>query len=256
VASDLYRYVATFLGWGAFVAGCLVWGVLVIPATLLLSRFWPRAPLRFEQTTRVALRLYIRSLLFLRLRVEGSEQRLAGPRIIVANHQSWLDPIVLIALGPRLSGPAQSYLFRVSVVRSFLRLAGFYVADAGEASSLEGMHRVTEATREQGSALLFFPEGTRSRTGEVGPFHRGAFRLAVDHDLPIQPIVIDGLDRILPPGHWIARVPGRPLVRVRYLEPLRPPFGTGIRRDVVRALGLRVRARLVEELERLRSERA
>jgi hypothetical protein len=77
----------------------------------------------------------------------------------------------------------------------------------------------------------------------------------VDHDLPIQPVVIEGLDRVLPAGHVIAQTSGRYTVRVRYLAPIEPPFGSGLRRDVVRSLTDRVRGVLVDELARLRAER-
>jgi 1-acyl-sn-glycerol-3-phosphate acyltransferase len=255
-ARNLGRVAATLLGWFVFVAACLVWGVLTIPATLLLSGPWPGIRERFNDLTHAILRLYIRTLLFLRLRVDGEDRRLRGPRILVANHQSWLDPIVMISLQPGLSGPARRYMFRVPVVRSIIGIAGFFPSDTGEISSLDPMHHCTHTARERGGGLLFFPEGTRSRTGEIGPFHRGAFRAAVDHDLPIQPVVIDGLDRVLPPGHLIAQAPGRYPVRVRYLAPIEPPFEGGARRDVVRALADRVRSALVEELARLRAERA
>jgi 1-acyl-sn-glycerol-3-phosphate acyltransferase len=253
---DIGRVAATLLGWFVFVAACLIWGILVIPATLLLSGPWPGIRERFNELTHVILRLYIRTLLFLRLRVEGEDGRLRGPRIIVANHQSWLDPIVMISLEPGLSGPARRYMFRVPVVRSIIGIAGFFPSDTGEVSSLDPMHHCARAARTRGGGLLFFPEGTRSRTGEIGPFHGGAFRAAVDHDLPIQPVVIDGLDRVLPPGHLIAQTPGRYRVRVRYLAPIEPPFDAGTRRNVVRALADRVRSNLVEELARLRAERA
>jgi 1-acyl-sn-glycerol-3-phosphate acyltransferase len=255
-ARDLGRVAATLLGWFVFVAACLVWGVLVIPATLLLSGPWPGIRERFNDLTHAILWLYIRTLLFLRLRVEREDRRLRGPRILVANHQSWLDPIVMISLEPGLSGPARRYMFRVPVVRSIIGIAGFFPSDIGEISSLDPMNHCAQSARERGGGLLFFPEGTRSRTGEIGPFHRGAFRAAVDHDLPIQPVVIDGLDRVLPPGHLIAQTLGRYPVRVRYLAPIEPPFGGGARRDVVRELGDRVRRALIEELSRMRAERA
>ena len=254
-ARYLGRVAATLLGWFVFVAACLVWGLLVIPATLLLSGPWPGIRERFNDLTHAIVRLYIRTLLFLRLRVEGEERRLRGPRILVANHQSWLDPIVMIALEPGLSGPARRYMFRVPVVRSFIGIAGFFPSDTGEISSLDPMHHCARTACERGGGLLFFPEGTRSRTGEIGLFHRGAFRAAVDHDLPIQPVVIDGLDRVLPPGHLIAQTAGRYPVRVRYLAPIAPPFEGGTRRDVVRALADRVRGALVEELARMRAGR-
>ena len=252
----LRRVAGTVLGWVVFASLCLVWGVLVVPATAVLVRFRPDARDRFRELTQRTLGLYLRSLPFLELRVERPSAPLVGPRILVANHQSWLDPIVMMSLEPGVRGPSQPYMFRVPVVRSVLRLSGFFAATAGDPAPLERMAADAEAARRDGGALLFFPEGTRSRSGAVGSFRRGAFRVAFDHQLPVQPVVIAGLDRVLPPGHLIAQAPGRALVRVRYLEPRVPPFGPGPRRSVVRELGERVRSSIVEELTRMRAEGA
>jgi 1-acyl-sn-glycerol-3-phosphate acyltransferase len=254
VLSDAYRLGMSILGWGSFAAICIVWGVVIVPPTLLLHRR-PGVRERFGALTRSLLRLYLRSLLFVRFEVEGIEGRLRGPRIVVANHQSFLDPILMIGLEPGLGGPIRSYIYRVPVLGTIVRLAGFYPFDVGELPSLDQLRRSADEARERGRGLLFFPEGTRTRTGDVGPFHRGAFRAAVDHDLPLQPVVIEGFDRVLPPGKLLPQQPRRFPVRVRYLKPIEPPYGDGLRRDVVRALTERVRTLLVDELERMRSER-
>lgn len=226
----------------------------MIPPTLVLERFRPSVLERFHDLTRAVLRAYVATLPFLRLRVEGSAARSGGPCVLVANHQSWLDPIVMMSLEPRLSGPARSYNFRVPILRTILRLTGFHRADAGELPSLDRLREAAELVIRRRGGLLFFPEGTRSRSGEIGAFHRGAFRAAVDHDLPIQPVLIEGLHRVLPPGHLLVQTPRRAPVTVRYLEPLYPPYGTGVRRDVVRALAARVRERMVDELARMREQ--
>lgn len=248
----LRRVAGSLAGWGAFAGGCLLWGIFVIPPTLLLWRVWPPVREWFSDLTRAALGVYVGTLPFMRVCVEGKPSRLVGPRIVVANHQSFLDPIVLMSLEPRLSGPARGYNFRVPILRTILRMAGFHPADAGAPASLERLHEAARRAAERGGGLLFFPEGTRSRSGAIGSFHRGAFRTAVDHALPIQPVLIEGLDRVLPPGAFVVRANGRPVVRVRYLEPLAPPFGEGVRRDVVRALATRVRDLMVAEMGRMR----
>jgi 1-acyl-sn-glycerol-3-phosphate acyltransferase len=242
------------VGWAVFVLGTLLWGVAVIPLTLLLRPLWPGVVDVYAALTRATLHLYLTRLPFLRIRVEGVEKRLAGPRILVVNHQSRLDSPVMLSIEPHLLGPARSYILRVPIVGAALRLLGFFDADA-DTATFAAMQRAAARVRETGSGLLFYPEGTRSTNGEIGPFHRGAFRAAVDHDLPIQPVVIEGLDRAFPPGHWLPPVPGRSLVRIRYLAPIHPPYGSGPRRAVVRALAERVRTILVDELARLRAER-
>jgi 1-acyl-sn-glycerol-3-phosphate acyltransferase len=255
LASDLYRWTGMLQGWLLIALGSLLWGLIAIPPTLLLAPLWPGAKDLFHDTTRRLLRLYIQSLLFMRVEIEGTEERARGPRIVVANHQSFLDSIILLGVEPRLGGPVRRYMLRVPALGSIIRLLGFYPSDVGEVPSLDEMRASAEMARARDGALLFFPEGTRSRTGEVGPFHRGAFRTAFDHDLPIQPLVIEGLDVILPPGHLVPRTPGRGLVRVRFLEPIQPPWGTGRRRDIVRALSERTRETIVRELSEMRAER-
>lgn len=250
------RVAGALLGWAVWVGLVLVWGLLVIPLTLLLRPFWPGVQGRFAALTRTALRAYVERLPFARFELEGLDKRLAGPRILVANHQSRLDSPVLLAFEPRLFGPVRGYMLRVPIIARSIRLLGFFDADGSEASTLDAMQEAAERARAEGAGLLFYPEGTRSAFGEIGPFRRGAFRLAVDRELPIQPLVIEGLDVAYPPGHWLPPVRGRHLVRIRYLEPLHPPYGSGPRRDVVRALTERVRGSLIEELARLRAERA
>lgn len=264
---EVRRVGGTLVGYAALAVLTFVWGLLVVPLTLGLRPLWPRVEEHFAALTHRALRAYIEHLPFLRLRVEGVAARLEGPRILVANHQSRLDSPVLLALEPRLCGPVRGYMLRVPLLGSVIRMMGFFDADAGEAAVLDAIDRAARRAGPRGGALLFYPEGTRSETGEVGTFRRGAFRAAVDHGLPIQPVVIEGLDAALPPGHAITPVYGRYLARIRYLEPLHPPYdaseresaGGGrdlaARRAAVRKLAEEVRAQLADELARMRAER-
>ena len=252
---EIRRIAVGVVGWAAWLGLTLLWGLLVVPLTLLLKPFWPGVRSQFSSLTRRALHAYVSRLPFARIRVEGVEKRLQGPRILVANHQSRLDSPVMLSIEPRLSGPVRSYMLKVPFIGSAIRLLGFFDADESVAGTLDAMHSAAEQARANDGGLIFYPEGTRSATGEIGAFRRGAFRLAVDHDLPIQPLVIEGLDRVFPPGHVMSPVHDRQLVRICYLEPVYPPYGAGPRREVVRALAERVRGSMIEELSRLRAER-
>jgi 1-acyl-sn-glycerol-3-phosphate acyltransferase len=257
LARELYRYTATAQGWLLFGALTLFFGLVPIPIAVVLARVWRGAGGWFADFTHRALAFYGKSVMYMRIGVEGGERRVAGTRILVANHQSWLDPLVLMGIEPRLAGPVRRYMLRVPIFGTVARLAGFFQSDVGELPSLDEVARCVATARARGGSLLFFPEGTRSKDGTLGPFHRGAFRTAFDHGLAIQPVVIEGLDRVLPREGPIVQTYGRSLVRVRYLAPITPPFEIpGVpRRDVVRGLAERARAAIAEELEAMRKLR-
>lgn len=238
-----------------FALGLLLWAVAVIPLTLVLIRFWPGARDFFSDITRFTIKIYVKLLPMLRVSADRSKRLSDQSTVLVVNHQSWLDPVVMLSLEPRLSGPARGYLFRVPIMRSVLKLARFYVSDRGEVAHLERMrHGVVDALQHRGT-LLFFPEGTRTPNGEIGAFHLGAFRMAVEYKLPIQPVVLDGLHHVFPADSPIVKVRWRYPVKVRYLSPIEPPYAEGPQRKVVRELAQRVRLQMVEELNRLGAER-
>ena len=248
----LIRALVSAWGYFVFASGCVVWGLLGIPLALLLSRFWPGIRDWFSDGTQLLLGAYIRRLPFVELSVDRSRRLPDGTRVLVSNHQSFLDPIVMLSLEPRLSGPARGYMFRVPIISSALKLGRFFLSDSGEPAPLELMRQGVQEAIDRGGSLLFYPEGTRSRTGEIGAFHHGAFRMAVEYGLPIQPVVTDGMNRVFPPGSLLLQKRGRNPVRVRYLDPIEPPYGEGSQRRVVRELSQRVRSSMVEELRRLR----
>ena len=250
----IIRAFGTAVGWGAFGLGCLLFGFAVVPPWLLVSRFRPGARTRLADFLAAWLRLYVRLLPFMKVRVDGRERRCAGPCVLVANHQSFLDPIVVMGIEPRVSGPARPYLFQPPGLGAVLRAVRFHPAEVGSPASLERMREACREARERGGALLFFPEGTRSRDGRIGPFHRGAFRVALDEGMPIQPLVIDGLHHVLPPHTNVSRGWRYP-VHLRYLVPLEPPFAGGPRRQLVRDLAERAREAMVDELARMADER-
>jgi 1-acyl-sn-glycerol-3-phosphate acyltransferase len=257
--ADLYglliRILITVWCYFIFIMGCIVWGGLGIPLTLLLSHFWPSLRDRFNDGTQRILGAYIRRLPFIELEIDRSRRSTSDRSIVlVMNHQSFLDPIVMLSLEPRLSGPARGYMFRVPIVRSVLKLGRFFLSDSGAPAPLERMRDGVQEALDRRGTLLFYPEGSRTRTGEIEAFHHGAFRMAVEYQLPIQPVVTDGLHRVLPPGSLILQTLGRHPVQVRYLDPIEPPYGEGLQRRVVRDLAQRVRLAMVEELKALRSE--
>ena len=167
-------------------------------------------------------RLGIRVALFLagtRIVVEGRE-RLAdhGNTVIVANHVSHLDaPVLVLAFGIDFKAVAKKEVFYVPFFNSVLRFAGFIEVDrSNRAQATRAIARAVSALKA-GACFLIFPEGTRSRTGELGPFKKGGFVVAMDAGSRIVPVALTGTRELMPRGGFRIR-PGT--VRVRVLDPV------------------------------------
>jgi 1-acyl-sn-glycerol-3-phosphate acyltransferase len=152
-----------------------------------------------------------------RISVEGLQNvPRAGPLIIVANHLSNADPPLVVGfLTPALGRPmhilAKQALF-VGPLGWFLRSQGVTPVRAG-GSDIDA-YRVALALLERGEVMCIFPEGTRSRTGELGPPKPGVAMLATRAGVPILPVGISGTDRFLGRGQRLPRLGARIVVRV------------------------------------------
>ncbi len=134
------------------------------------------------------------------LRVRGRE-RLAGGKtfLLMSNHQSHYDiPVLFDSVSGAIRMVTKAELFRVPVFGPALREAGFIEIDRSDRhKAIESLRRAREALR-QGTHVWIAPEGTRSRSGELLPFKKGGFALALDAGLPILPVGIAGTRDVLP----------------------------------------------------------
>ena len=140
---------------------------------------------------------------FWRLEVEGAE-RLdeGGPYLVCSNHQSMMDVLVLMGLRSNFKWVSGVRFFKIPMLAVYMRLAGYIAADLKNPFSARGILDECGAWIDQGVSVGLFPEGTRSATGKLGSFKAGAFRVAVEKDVPVLPVVIDGTAEILPKGTW------------------------------------------------------
>ncbi len=155
------------------------------------------------------------------LRRIGFERVATGPYIVVSNHSSVLDIPANMTLPLPLRVVGKTSLFRVPVMGWYMRFSRQIPLDAEDPLSISTMmHSCREALAE-GVSVLIFPEGTRTEDGNLGPFNRGAFRLAKDLEVPLLPVVIRGTRDILPKGSLLAARPDG-AVTVEVLEPIDP----------------------------------
>ena len=141
------------------------------------------------------------------------------PSIVVANHQSMWDIMALFFLRHQFKWVAKAELFRGPFVGEAMRAARYVPLARGRHGSIRDTYQQAKQWLADGISVVFFPEGARSRTGQLGPFKSGAFKLALDTGCPIVPIALVGTPALLAPGSWIVR-PAR--VRISILEPIDP----------------------------------
>jgi 1-acyl-sn-glycerol-3-phosphate acyltransferase len=193
----------------------LFWTVIVVTSPVfflgaLLVRLvsWP-----FDRR-RVALHLYssawavfyVRLNPLWRLRTTGRELLpWHGPAVLVANHASLIDILVLFDLFRPFKWVSKAEIFKVPVIGWNMRLNGYVPLVRGRAESVRRMMARCGELLDAGSPVLLFPEGTRTDDGTLRAFKDGAFELAVRHQVPVFPIVVRGTGRALPKHGLVLR---------------------------------------------------
>jgi len=202
------RPVYGIYAWSCFIAcafGALAC-TLVLPGTMRRRRWVTRcARLPF-------------ALAGIRTEVAGVHNLPADPCIVVANHASYLDGILLQAwLPPRFSYVIKGEVQKVPFVAFLLRRIGARFVNRHSAGASARDARTLVRAAGDGESLAFFPEGTFTPTPGLSEFRAGAFAAALRADLPVVPVVIRGARRVLPAGRVLPR---RGPVAIDILEPL------------------------------------
>ncbi len=208
LTESLAARAARFAGWTGRV---LFTGYVLIVLLLTLPLLWAyllvvspgrHADRAAKRWSRLALRLC-----GLRLRVTGLEH-LTGVRsgILVANHASYIDPIVLMAaIRTDFRFIAKRRLADYPLIGTVIRKAGHATIEKADVSQrLAGAEEIATLLGND-DLLMIFPEGTFFRPEGLLPFRLGAFRAAVDRGRPIVPLAIRGTRRILPDETWLFR---------------------------------------------------
>lgn len=151
-----------------------------------------------------------------RVKVHGLDHlHPSGTQIIVANHQSYFDIWALIAgLPASVRFIAKQELANIPMLSVGMRSAGHVLIDRDRArSARETLREAGDRMQAEQLTLVLFPEGTRSRDGQLGRFRRGSFALALATPAPLVPAALDGGQRVYPPGAKRVR-PGSITVRL------------------------------------------
>ncbi|MFA5514747.1 MAG: lysophospholipid acyltransferase family protein [Desulfuromonadales bacterium] len=224
-------------------------GIALSPLYLLLAKVgagWPAG-----RIVRSLIWIYGRGWMlivspFVRFRRENlSAEQFHTPGIFVINHLSFFDTYCMALLPVfDITFAVRSWPFRIPGYAAFMRMAEYLdVERMNVDETLAAGRRIIT----QGGHLLFFPEGHRSRDGQMQRFYSGAFCLARQLGCPVYPLCITGTDRLLPPGRrWL-----RPTqVRLRALPPV-DSTSFESHGDLRR----KVKADMMENLQKMRADR-
>ena len=210
---------------------CLVLCLLVQPSTA--GRWCGRTWARFNAFAA-----------FMHVTLEGAQHIDAGrSHVVVANHQSLLDILVIYGwLDMDFRWVMKQELRRVPVLGiACEKLGHVFIDRSNRSAAIAAINRAGERI-SGGTSIFFFPEGTRSRSGNLIPFKKGAFRMAAELQMPILPVSIVGTYSISPPGTLELR-PGRARLVIH------PPIETaGCGLDQVPELMQRARETIASEL--------
>ena len=153
--------------------------------------------------------------------IEGWEKlERARPCVMVANHLSLLDILVLFRLFHHFKWVSKTENFRVPVVGWNMHLTGYNPLVRGTEARVGQWMRQGDKTLADGSSIMIFSEGTRSPHGGLRAFKMGAFEIALRSKCPIQPLVIHGTANALPKRGFVLQ--GRHPIRLEILDPIPP----------------------------------
>lgn len=120
--------------------------------------------------------------------------------VLIANHASLADIVCLYCLGKNFKWLAKSSLFKIPFFGWTMSLLNYIPLKRGEHGSIRDSFQEAKSWLEKDISVLIFPEGTRSRSGALGEFKNGAFKLALLTKKPVVPIVIRGTSEALSKG--------------------------------------------------------
>jgi 1-acyl-sn-glycerol-3-phosphate acyltransferase len=237
------------IGYSAFVWSVIALSTLLVWITLILC--WPLSiTLDRKRTLGMPVaNLWGKTIFtlnpFWHIKIYGKGHIQKGKSyVLAANHASMSDIICLYCMGKHFRWVAKESLFKIPFFGWAMSLLGYIRLRRGEHGSIRDSFENSKRCLHENVSVLYFPEGTRSATGKLGSFKNGAFKLALQTQKPIVPIVLTGTKDILPKGGKIFS--NRVNVKIRILKPIPT---TGYRENQFAELRELVRSKILDALE-------
>jgi 1-acyl-sn-glycerol-3-phosphate acyltransferase len=219
-------------------ATLLLWAYFTLGFVVFFSPFYLAAYLFSENRESAFQRLnhnFFKGFFFLiwffipgqKLRVSGEIGSIRSS-VIVCNHQSYLDPLLLISLFPRHKTIVKSIFFSVPILGWLLRQSGFLPSTSEDRLSelmIERLETMDDFLMPGGN-LFIFPEGTRSRDGTIGPLNKGAFKIARLCRTPIEVLYINNTGKLFTPGKFLFNTLVPNTITVEQIAGIEPDYSS------------------------------
>ena len=179
--------------------------VIVTPLTLIYIALWPptkKKRYRYHQMIMFFMRAALWALPGVKFSLNNKcSEKFNKPAVIIANHQSHLDLLCMMMLNPKIVLLTTDWVWKNPIYGVIIRFAEFYPVSDGYDKNVERLQSLVK----RGYSVVVFPEGTRSVTGEILRFHKGAFQLAQALDVDILPVFIHGARAVMPKNDFVLR---------------------------------------------------
>lgn len=184
-----------------FIVGCLTF----YPVLLLISLF--PAPVKIKRkAVNFIVSKFSASVLYSGIHVKKKFYNLdqldfKKPSIIIANHSSFLDIMIMLMLNRKVIIMAKDWVYRSPLFGLVVRYVGYIFSEDGTEDNITNI----KAKMDEGYSIMIFPEGSRSSDGNLNRFHKGAFYLAEKLNADIQPVMIHGAGDVSPKNEMMVK---------------------------------------------------
>jgi 1-acyl-sn-glycerol-3-phosphate acyltransferase len=167
--------------------------------------------------------------------------------MIISNHQSVADTIMLCHLRKHMKWVSKIENFRIPVLGWLMKLNDYIVVDRNNPTARHNLLKDCEIAVLRGSSVIMFPEGTRTMDGEIKVFKEGAFKVALANKLPILPVLLDGTMQAVPKKNFIFL--GNHRLRLKILPEI--PYISFMNKDSA-AVASEIMQYMAKEFEKMR----